>query len=175
MPLPIGGGIFAFRRFTPNTPQPPRHCTFWAAQPKRSPKLNPRSRGEALSGRSPRGLARAHPRSRGEHAAERWGRGVDDGSSPLTRGALNVLLGFTWHGGLIPAHAGSTHTRRINSLTGWAHPRSRGEHKVETITAERRSGSSPLTRGAPPQLFRSSQRVGLIPAHAGSTWRSVLR
>ena len=53
---------------------------------------------------------------------------------------------------------------------GWrAHPRSRGEHLVESNMRSTYSGSSPLTRGAPTWSIspRVSQR--LIPAHAGST------
>ena len=50
----------------------------------------------------------AHPRSRGEHRITDTLRKRDDGSSPLTRGALaaGILALGVWR--LIPAHAGST-------------------------------------------------------------------
>ena len=72
-------------------------------------------------------------------------------------------------GGLIPAHAGSTINAKLCSLTHWAHPRSRGEHKSDEWINESIGGSSPLTRGAPLILFFAGGAHGLIPAHAGST------
>ena len=50
-----------------------------------------------------------------------------------------------------------------------AHPRSRGENSERTEYLKRGSGSSPLTRGKPSELFLGGARHGLIPAHAGKT------
>ena len=72
-------------------------------------------------------------------------------------------------GGLIPAHAGSTECWTIQAGWGWAHPRSRGEHKIPALWWRTMYGSSPLTRGALPELFRNLYLTRLIPAHAGST------
>ena len=111
----------------------------------------------------------AHPRSRGEHV------GVVDagegglGSSPLTRGAPFPLVPQPPPGGLIPAHAGSTGGAVVSRATTRAHPRSRGEHqRVEPIQGAV-TGSSPLTRGAPPEAMWDFMEDWLIPAHAGST------
>ncbi|KXI15906.1 hypothetical protein HMPREF3227_02260 [Corynebacterium sp. CMW7794] len=50
-----------------------------------------------------------------------------------------------------------------------AHPRSRGEHSDVPAALWPGKGSSPLTRGAPHVIAGSRDRIGLIPAHAGST------
>ena len=71
---------------------------------------------------------------------------------------------------LIPARAGSTCPILSLPSSGWAHPRSRGEHPSEQTRARILAGSSPLARGA---LRRSQTRegtAGLIPARAGSTF-----
>ena len=90
-----------------------------------------------------------HPRIRGEHAFD-IGFGFQVvGSSPHTRGALQLVdLGVVGTG-IIPAYAGSTNS---NVLT-----------EMPTL------GSSPHTRGARPAA-RSQRRLhGIIPAYAGST------
>ena len=51
---------------------------------------------------------KAHPRSRGEHMERDVRRRIQQGSSPLTRGALLPSMAETRIVGLIPAHAGST-------------------------------------------------------------------
>ena len=119
---------------------------------------------------SPR--TRAHPRSRGEHRTTGTNSSARMGSSPLTRGARQSSLSPLLHVGLIPAHAGSTYRCPATSRTRPAHPRSRGEHRFLTALRESKSGSSPLTRGAPNPNSLQPLPLGLIPAHAGSTvWR----
>ena len=49
----------------------------------------------------------AHPRSRGEHTPEAAIDPLAIGSSPLTRGALEIPDSSEISRGLIPAHAGS--------------------------------------------------------------------
>ena len=71
--------------------------------------------------------------------------------------------------GLIPAHAGSTPFGRFTCPPIGAHPRSRGEHEETIRYAIARSGSSPLTRGAPLVCVCQAEGKRLIPAHAGST------
>ena len=112
---------------------------------------------------------RAHPRSRGENPKTRSDRLLDPGSSPLTRGKLKQLQALHDLPRLIPAHAGKTTRQQRPFLTGWAHPRSRGENARESIVFDVGDGSSPLTRG---KLRRPGARPrvsGLIPAHAGKT------
>ena len=52
-----------------------------------------------------------------------------------------------------------------------AHPRSRGENFCAQSTARSTGGSSPLTRGKPCHQARRLPARGLIPAHAGKTFR----
>ena len=49
------------------------------------------------------------------------------------------------------------------------HPRIRGEHAIAKLGEEKRLGSSPHTRGAPPSTGPSPSWKGIIPAYAGST------
>ena len=80
------------------------------------------------SGTSPESSPRtAHPRSRGENATTSAASASVTGSSPLTRGKLDVRDVVPPSGRLIPAHAGKTRTYPSRS--------------------QYRSGSSPLTRG----------------------------
>ena len=77
--------------------------------------------------------------------------------------------------GIIPAHAGSTPPKPQHRQHHPDHPRSRGEH-IRAYQAEGwQFGSSPLTRGARGRRWSPHQRRGIIPAHAGSTHRRVLR
>ena len=91
----------------------------------------------------------AHPRSRGENADLRHRHFNGDGSSPLTRGKLVMVVGpFGWSG-LIPAHAGKTILNEEQPLPPRAHPRSRGENGGRVAGLRGVRGSSPLTRGKP--------------------------
>ena len=69
------------------------------------------------------------------------------GSSPLTRGKLGHCASLAWTIGLIPAHAGKTLSPRPRRRSSGAHPRSRGENRVERVVRRGGLGSSPLTRG----------------------------
>ena len=73
-------------------------------------------------------VAPAHPRLRGEHSIRLPLLLSESGSSPLTRGALDLLLCCVSDVGLIPAYAGSTPVWRRSCTPMWAHPRLRGEH-----------------------------------------------
>ena len=111
----------------------------------------------------------AHPRSRGEN---RLG-GADllrvVGSSPLTRGKRLVGLRRQHAPRLIPAHAGKTNRDSLPACTSGAHPRSRGENKVEGLVGVADLGSSPLTRGKRDLRVSGLCGLRLIPAHAGKT------
>ena len=97
---------------------------------------------------------------------------MDEGSSPLTRGAQAKSETAGGLSGLIPAHAGSTWAALLRVLLPRAHPRSRGEHMPSGLHCARPAGSSPLTRGARVGAFDGESGAGLIPAHAGSTLRN---
>ena len=132
--------------------------------------LIPARAGKTVTHRYPLPTARAHPRSRGENNSARSdARGIA-GSSPLTRGKLQLAEDAANMGGLIPAHAGKTHWPLTVPQTAWAHPRSRGENPELDRQGQRRRGSSPLTRGKPYKLTARIDKERLIPAHAGKTY-----
>ena len=91
----------------------------------------------------------AHPRSRGENRAGVTSSQTRAGSSPLTRGKLELPAGPCRRVGLIPAHAGKTTVADSRAERTWAHPRSRGENSLLTPMLSDKYGSSPLTRGKP--------------------------
>ena len=94
------------------------------------------------------------------------------GSSPLTRGALDVSGVDEEALRIIPAHAGSTSGNGPGFPRPADHPRSRGEHPSGSGGDIEIPGSSPLTRGAHQggRHHRFPRRI--IPAHAGSTGAS---
>ena len=130
----------------------------------------------AHAGKTPRATRRppwtsAHPRSRGENARRGGPITSGPGSSPLTRGKPHPGIEDAARPRLIPAHAGKTSCSWWFVLTNRAHPRSRGENETDAGIEIEARGSSPLTRGK-----RTKQRTqllifGLIPAHAGKTFR----
>ena len=73
--------------------------------------------------------AGAHPRSRGEHPILVVMSSRRAGLSPLARGTYNVVARELHNRGLIPARTGNMLRTPPLSLQGWAHPRSRGEHR----------------------------------------------
>ena len=115
------------------------------------------------------GAFSAHPRLRGEHSGDTATRSLRRGSSPLTRGAPGQTTTACAQERLIPAYAGSTQAGLRTGSPPRAHPRLRGEHGTCWTALTRFTGSSPLTRGAPPVEHRHGVRRGLIPAYAGST------
>ena len=72
------------------------------------PGLIPAHAGKTPANAPPKTAPRAHPRSRGENFGERLGRTLTGGSSPLTRGKLEMIQERFPESGLIPAHAGKT-------------------------------------------------------------------
>ena len=70
---------------------------------------------------------------------------------------------------IIPAHAGNT----WNAPTCWAnkrdHPRTCGEHLIDSARRGLWSGSSPHMRGTQQRALADVNAIGIIPAHAGNT------
>ena len=148
-------------------------------------RLIPAHAGKTNAVLRPDTKTRAHPRSRGENLALYVTGSAFPGSSPLTRGKLLQRERQQGRHGLIPAHAGKTLPGCGIRRGGGAHPRSRGENWAGVAAAYTGRGSSPLTRGKPPQKTRTrgspltrgkrfrrgALRLlpGLIPAHAGKT------
>ena len=114
-------------------------------------------------------VSAAHPRSRGEHPSPGSPEITIDGSSPLARGTHWVAAEVAGPAGLIPARAGNTGRLQKAVASRWAHPRSRGEHKVTPYAPCFCSGSSPLARGPPIFEIKGMAERGLIPARAGNT------
>ena len=134
--------------------------------------LIPAHAGSTYNGVTVSAATTAHPRSRGEHLSPLTIGMMEMGSSPLTRGAPSAQCAVVARCGLIPAHAGSTCAGECGVADRGAHPRSRGEHDFLTVFHRCSPGSSPLTRGAQQVHRQVSAPQGLIPAHAGSTWRA---
>ena len=134
----------------------------------------------AHAGKTPCGLSSrisrpAHPRSRGENSLRAILTHIETGSSPLTRGKLQCSFQVIGGSRLIPAHAGKTGNPRDRGPDDAAHPRSRGENLPKRIGSWADSGSSPLTRGKLARPFKLEGCARLIPAHAGKTFRRLLR
>ena len=90
--------------------------------------LIPAHAGKTRRRRRPPRATPAHPRSRGENASVFLGIAWSVGSSPLTRGKLDLADSDAQMRGLIPAHAGKTWSPPAPGVGGRAHPRSRGEN-----------------------------------------------
>ena len=113
----------------------------------------------------------AHPRSRGENRRYQYLQEYPLGSSPLTRGKHVRPPKPPTAPRLIPAHAGKT-VDSFPSIPGSeAHPRSRGENGCGRRPRVSVKGSSPLTRGKHAGARARPHAWGLIPAHAGKTYR----
>ena len=110
-----------------------------------------------------------HPRSRGEYILARSALPRARGSSPLSRGILNVMSIVCDTSGIIPALAGNTQFDNIVFDYRSDHPRSRGEYTLIDSYQRKKSGSSPLSRGIRPVGYQPTKEEGIIPALAGNT------
>ncbi len=89
-----------------------------------------------------------HPRVCGEHRISSCFRNAMTGSSPRMRGAPAPGARSCAPGGIIPAYAGSTTSRRTVQTQWQDHPRVCGEHIRGRQEKGRPRGSSPRMRGA---------------------------
>ncbi len=110
-----------------------------------------------------------HPRGCGEHVSPNERGVIAPGSSPRMRGARRYQSRCGAAPGIIPADAGSTGPARRSGSSAPDHPRGCGEHRVCALPENVDPGSSPRMRGARTRAYRSSSRIGIIPADAGST------
>ena len=132
-------------------------------------RLIPAHAGKTSSSRATSATYWAHPRSRGENSRLVAALLIWRGSSPLTRGKPCARIAIASMSGLIPAHAGKTNNARRMAPPLTAHPRSRGENIDHVPCIISYPGSSPLTRGKPPESAEVHTWIRLIPAHAGKT------
>ena len=148
----------------------------WPASMMRSaPRLIPAYAGRTSWARSPPAFFRAHPRLRGADHFGISGRLSRRGSSPLTRGGLEIADYIKSVTGLIPAYAGRTFQRFIFPPISRAHPRLRGADMNTKSDLVRCRGSSPLTRGGLEVNQLRGICLRLIPAYAGRTAGRVAR
>ena len=117
----------------------------------------------------------AHPHSRGENLDKGASGLMASGSSPLTRGKHAAESPAGHRSGLIPTHAGKTASFTGPRERSWAHPHSRGENTYNLPNYTGDLGSSPLTRGKRVLVDPLNERTGLIPTHAGKTFRRRCR
>ena len=155
-----------------------------------SPRIIPAYAGSTCLRCSRRARLADHPRIRGEHGGCQAILVDSDGSSPHTRGAPIRDLLLPRNRRIIPAYAGSTTMTLSPPTQHGDHPRIRGEHGSSSATTIWSTGSSPHTRGAPPEDVDSLEDVEdhprirgehtaaligpaiagwIIPAYAGST------
>ena len=130
--------------------------------------------GSTTRSRPYRPKSRDHPRLRGEHSIIALSRSIGSGSSPLTRGALDLGRYCLSEGRIIPAYAGSTLCVIEFIAERRDHPRLRGEHFTVNGKEVPVRGSSPLTRGALDEVVELGVIRGIIPAYAGSTFSAVV-
>ena len=110
-----------------------------------------------------------HPRLRGELNIRTADAMAPTGSSPLTRGTpfshrnICVLQRF------IPAYAGNSDAAGTVFYESAVHPRLRGELLCSATISCARRGSSPLTRGTPPEGGKNYLFYRFIPAYAGNS------
>ena len=71
--------------------------------------------------------------------------------------------------GIIPAYAGSTYLKPNEPINIEDHPRVCGEHLITHGKGKNLPGSSPRMRGALVKRHINIDRLGIIPAYAGST------
>ena len=130
---------------------------------------SPRMRGAARRG----GRAQQERRIIPAHAGSSWplsdAPAETPGSSPRMWGAGHVKRPQGNRFRIIPAHAGSRSSGTGPTSGRRDHPRACGEQVVLASGTMSVSGSSPRMRGAERSLNLNEPRVGIIPAHAGSS------
>ena len=105
----------------------------------------------------------------GELSKPSWAIVQLDGSSPLARGTQDLdRLGYVADR-FIPAYAGNSWRLRYSCGLVPVHPRLRGELGPHIGSRIGFIGSSPLTRGTPPEKFYDGVRSRFIPAYAGNS------
>ena len=98
-----------------------------------------------------------HPRARGENRQPGRAPQPDSGTSPRTRGKLELQSWSDREQRNIPAHAGKTSPPRGTIAHYWEHPRARGENLDNANYSNVKEGTSPRTRGK--QILEPTQML----------------
>ena len=131
----------------------------------------PAHAGNTDSVSSPMREAWDHPRACGEHLLMMSASCFRQGSSPRMRGTpVHRVIKFAERG-IIPAHAGNTPCATSLTCETRDHPRACGEHPVQNSTAFANGGSSTRMRGTRINPRAITKLRGIIPAHAGNTFK----
>ncbi len=112
-----------------------------------------------------------HPRTRGEHSTRSCRCVKPNGSSPHPRGTRGNQSIRLMGARFIPAPAGNTRSVLFRPVSGTVHPRTRGEHRRDSMRRYSAGGSSPHPRGTRQCLPDCQAMRRFIPAPAGNTWR----
>ncbi len=85
------------------------------------------------------------------------------------RGTLDMEVEEIKQLRITPAHAGNTLFPVLNRSIAKDHPRTCGEHSVDSFSVERSSGSPPHMRETHIPLVGRPRLCRITPAHAGNT------
>ena len=91
------------------------------------------------------------------------------------RGTPRLTVDGTASGGIIPAYAGNTSSRKGYPFGLRDHPRICGEHSNVALSISTFTGSSPHMRGTLLRDMWKTVHTGIIPAYAGNTLAPDLR
>ena len=118
--------------------------------------------------------SRDHPRTCGAYSMSRQSASARVGSSPHMRGIPPPSTPQQSSDGIIPAHAGHTDFHEWQPFSLRDHPRTCGAYLIARPHANSPAGSSPHMRGIRAYDAFSLCCDGIIPAHAGHTYRHTL-
>ena len=115
----------------------------------------------------PSDVCQDHPRSRGVYLGPLRNLPGLAGSSPLARGLHRYRRRRRLPRRIIPARAGFTPAGLAPARAGADHPRSRGVYRGQVLVEPHGHGSSPLARGLPWVVTRTSIAAGDHPRSRG--------
>ena len=116
-----------------------------------------------------------HPRMRGEYLDHSRKILLISGSPPHARGIQEREHQPGEEPGITPACAGNTRSWIPPSLTGWDHPRMRGEYSGWLMVSSHAPGSPPHARGIRRRNRWVHKCAGITPACAGNTQTKKLK
>ena len=135
----------------------------------RACRIIPAHAGQTISNRAMANDHTDHPRACGANPVDTRASSPSPGSSPRMRGKPGARFWQSVRHRIIPAHAGQTQSLAIFRRDTPDHPRACGANYVGADYRLVSAGSSPRMRGKLQQGQRHSERVRIIPAHAGQT------